>query len=1058
VKSFKHLVMYSAVAGAIASPAFAQDDGIDEVVVTGIRASLAAAVDIKRSNVGVVDAITAEDMGKFPDGNLAEALSRVVGVAIDRSNIEGSKIAVRGFGPEFNLVTLNGRQMPTVPGRYDGGRSFDFGDISAHGFESVQVFKTPNAELPTGGIGSTVNIVTSKPLNSPGFKAAASYALVDDSTNADGGNDAEMDLILSNTFIDDMVGISLSGSHSERNNREEGLQETTWFENVLDRAAAGAVIDQSANTRADGTTFAPEKAGFQIKDNNRVRDNAQLTVQFRPVDTFTATFDYTWSNLEFSTKGNTFGAYLGGWNMASGTVNENGVVVESTYADPSDSNVSYGQSVTRGFEENTNKSFGMNLEWQATDNLTLTLDAHDSSAMKVGTDGDDFVGFINGNWAGYGGGNGDVYDQAASIALLTTSFGTTGVPTYDLDVTNGYESRNPVDELLGSDMASTNGTFSAAIKKNSLQQIKVLGDWVNTDGLFTDSLKSVQFGFSRIQQKVNDTRARTDLIQGAPNDGTDTVLSFIFFGDDVFTRTSLDGFMDDGSNGTNPEGYYLAMDVDAAFDAFARAGWGPGAPNAAWWAANYGGCDIVEEADGAGFEATYNADATVRGDFQCDLNPGEPDSISQVHEQLSSVYAQFNFETDIGNMPLNISTGLRFEQADITSVGLENKISGIRWDMVAGTTYQFDTPADRARTGSTSNLLPNLNMSLGISDNEVIRFAASRTIARPGINDMRSVYEFGQRNFMNATATTGNPDLQPMESDNFELAYENYYAEGSYFAVNYFRKNIDGFLSTAMTRGPIDDSVTDPQFSEAAQNAIAGVDAYFDAVAAAGGDTQAGYDLGYVDWQQVTAQSWMTQQQMYVWYTLKELNNNVACSDGYWRCDPGYVDGAATDPIAQFEVSKPFNNQSGTVDGWEIALQHQLGDTGFGFNVNATFVGGDVGPNRYSLGDQFALPGFGDSANFAAFYEDDKWTATIAYNERGETFAGLEGQNHPIFIEERYQVDMTASYNVNDNFTLFAEARNITDEPVRLYVRYPEMIFLAQDHGPMYKFGVRARF
>jgi hypothetical protein len=79
---------------------------VEEVVVTGIRSSLKNAIDIKRKNVGVVDAITAEDIGKFPDGNLAESLSRIVGVAIDRSNVEGSKVAVRGLGPEFNLVTL----------------------------------------------------------------------------------------------------------------------------------------------------------------------------------------------------------------------------------------------------------------------------------------------------------------------------------------------------------------------------------------------------------------------------------------------------------------------------------------------------------------------------------------------------------------------------------------------------------------------------------------------------------------------------------------------------------------------------------------------------------------------------------------------------------------------------------------------------------------------------------------------------------------------------------------------------------------------------------------
>ena len=107
--------------------------------MTGIRRSLEDAISIKRNNVGIVDAITAEDFGKFPDGNLAESLARVVGVGIDRSNVEGARVAVRGFGPELNLVTLNGRQMPTVPGQYEGGRSFNFGDISSHGVAAVEV-------------------------------------------------------------------------------------------------------------------------------------------------------------------------------------------------------------------------------------------------------------------------------------------------------------------------------------------------------------------------------------------------------------------------------------------------------------------------------------------------------------------------------------------------------------------------------------------------------------------------------------------------------------------------------------------------------------------------------------------------------------------------------------------------------------------------------------------------------------------------------------------------------------------------------------------------------
>ena len=106
-------------AAVLATPAFAQQaqdnqNTVDQVIITGIRASLERSIAIKRDNSGVVDAISAEDMGKFPDTNLAESLQRITGVSIDRTNGEGSQVTVRGFGPSFNLVTLNGRSMPTA--------------------------------------------------------------------------------------------------------------------------------------------------------------------------------------------------------------------------------------------------------------------------------------------------------------------------------------------------------------------------------------------------------------------------------------------------------------------------------------------------------------------------------------------------------------------------------------------------------------------------------------------------------------------------------------------------------------------------------------------------------------------------------------------------------------------------------------------------------------------------------------------------------------------------------------------------------------------------------
>ena len=152
----------------------ADERAVEEVVVAcwfeggtatcGLRESLQASMELKRTRDGVVDAITAEDIGNFPDTNLAESLQRVTGVSIDRERGEGARVTVRGFGPDFNLVLLNGRQMPTTSGL---GRSFDFGDLASEGVAAVEIHKSGRADMPTGGVGSTINIRTAQPLDAP---------------------------------------------------------------------------------------------------------------------------------------------------------------------------------------------------------------------------------------------------------------------------------------------------------------------------------------------------------------------------------------------------------------------------------------------------------------------------------------------------------------------------------------------------------------------------------------------------------------------------------------------------------------------------------------------------------------------------------------------------------------------------------------------------------------------------------------------------------------------------------------------------------------------------
>ncbi|KAK0359900.1 hypothetical protein LTR94_029435, partial [Friedmanniomyces endolithicus] len=137
------------------------EDAVDDIIVTGIRRSLSTANDVKRDAPYIVDAIAAEDLGKFPDQNVAESLQRITGVAITRTvGGEGQSVSVRGLGPQFNVTTVNGRVLATS----NGGRDFSFDVLPSEVISGAQVYKTTMASLEEGSIGGTVNMSTARPL------------------------------------------------------------------------------------------------------------------------------------------------------------------------------------------------------------------------------------------------------------------------------------------------------------------------------------------------------------------------------------------------------------------------------------------------------------------------------------------------------------------------------------------------------------------------------------------------------------------------------------------------------------------------------------------------------------------------------------------------------------------------------------------------------------------------------------------------------------------------------------------------------------------------------
>jgi hypothetical protein len=152
----------------------------------------------------------------------------------------------------------------------------------------------------------------------------------------------------------------------------------------------------------------------------------------------------------------------------------------------------------------------------------------------------------------------------------------------------------------------------------------------------------------------------------------------------------------------------------------------------------------------------------------------------------------------------------------------------------------------------------------------------------------------------------------------------------------------------------------------------------------------------------------------------------------------------------------------GTVDGLEFSFQHMFERYPIGVTFNYTYIsGGDVDIKRDYIGEQFILPGLGDAGNFSVFFENERHTLRLALNHRGETVAGFGNYDQPLYVEERNQWDASYQYRFTIGealTTMYLEVSNLTDEPTRLYARYPEMLFLSQDHGPIYKLGFRTNF
>lgn len=297
IKREVRAILYSSasvLAGlGMAVPAQAQDSQaesgvIEEVLVKGIRYSYQQSIETKRNAVAVVDAITAEDVGKFPDKNLAEALQRVPGVVINREFGEGERVNIRGTDDSLTRTLLNGHSLSTadwfILDQLDTTRSFNYLLLPSDLIGQTIVYKTSQADLEEGGIGGTVNVITRNPLDLPSMTTFAK--LEGAYTDLADEFDPQASALVSWKNGAESVGFLLAGVYQERNIRRDGVEVLTY---ITADADPGPGVN---NVQVPGLI------GSALFQQERVRTGGNFALQFRPSDSMDFNLTGLYSEFE----------------------------------------------------------------------------------------------------------------------------------------------------------------------------------------------------------------------------------------------------------------------------------------------------------------------------------------------------------------------------------------------------------------------------------------------------------------------------------------------------------------------------------------------------------------------------------------------------------------------------------------------------------------------------------------------------------------------------------------------------------------------------------------
>ena len=722
----------------------------DTIVVTGIRASLKSSLNIKRAAQGVVDAISSEDIGKFPDTNLAESVQRITGVSIDRTNGEGTSVTVRGFGPNFNLVLLNGRQM-AVSSIGDGNgipdtRSFDFGNLASEAIAGVEVYKSGRASLSTGGIGSVINIKTAKPLDRPGLHGSVGVkGVYDTSRFTNKGVTPEVSGIISDTFADNRIGILLSGSYQDRKGSQAGFNagwregykgdENNWGSLPMDANDWRGNFAKTLNRPGPNDVYqVTQNAGYDFTTFERKRINGQAVLQVKPTDTLVATVDYTFSQNTVDSHQNSIGVWFNHGDTSSSWT-DGPAAGPNYYSEAFTAGSGKDLAITGSVAANRsiNRAIGGNLKWDGPGGLRLELDGHHSTATSKPT-------------SPYGSG----------IAVGSAIY---GVTSQTIDFTHKMPvisvTMAPGADITAANIRPAGNAFRNAYFRDEINEAAFKGAY-DFDSKFIDSL---DFGVTYTENKVH---SAFGVIQ---NDTWGGTLSAADTPDSLYTLTDLPHDLK-GVEGSNAAGIipnYFQVDTTG----------------------------LVKLLDSKlGICGSATAPGTCLATFSTDRN---------IRERTVAPYIQSTHTFDLGENPGHLRLGLRYETTKIDATSQVPIPQRTVWSGGNETGIDYGTPqivSSASLAGKYHNWLPAIDFDMAPIKNVKLRASYSQTITRPDYTSMQGGTSLASPiRIGGSTASSGNPGLLPYKAYNVDLSAEWYYAPTSYISVGFFHKVVKNFIA-----------------------------------------------------------------------------------------------------------------------------------------------------------------------------------------------------------------------------------------------------------------------